>query len=157
MHIKANGSYDLPGFIGNELIGSMGEFVYLFMMISGFSMCCGYYNRIISNEIAVGEFYGKRYRKIWPYFAALCLLDFAISPSLESLYETFADLTLCFGLLPNANISVIGVGWFIGVVFKSISIRDSACREQLSAIVGKPVTTVVDPVLLIGQEGFDAN
>ena len=117
MHIKANGSYDLPGFIGNELIGSMGEFVYLFMMISGFSMCCGYYNRIISNEIAVGEFYGKRYRKIWPYFAALCLLDFAISPSLESLYETFADLTLCFGLLPNANISVIGVGWFIGVVF----------------------------------------
>mgnify|MGYP005790707793 FL=1 len=41
--------------------------------------------------------------------------------------------------------------------FKSISIRDSACREQLSAIVGKPVTTVVDPVLLIGQEGLTRN
>jgi peptidoglycan/LPS O-acetylase OafA/YrhL len=29
----------------------------------------------------------------------------------------FANLTLCFGLLPNANISVIGVGWFLGTVF----------------------------------------
>lgn len=41
--------------------------------------------------------------------------------------------------------------------FKAISIRDSACREQLSAIVGKPVTTVVDPVLLIGQDGLTRN
>jgi peptidoglycan/LPS O-acetylase OafA/YrhL len=44
-------------------------------------------------------------------------LDLIISPSKESLYEVFANLTLCFGLLPNAQISVIGVGWFLGVVF----------------------------------------
>lgn len=117
MHIKANGNYEIPGFICEKFIGSLGESVYLFMIISGFSMCCGYYNRIISNQITVGEFYGKRYKKIWPYFAVLCLLDFLISPSFKALYETFADLTLCFGLLPNANISVIGVGWFLGVVF----------------------------------------
>lgn len=117
MHIKANGNYLIPGFIGESFIGSLGEFVYLFMIISGFSMCCGYYERIINNQITVGEFYSKRYKKIWPYFAVLCLLDFIISPSLSALYETFADLTLCFGLLPNANISVIGVGWFLGIVF----------------------------------------
>ena len=29
----------------------------------------------------------------------------------------FANLTLCFGLIPNANITVIGVGWFLGTVF----------------------------------------
>lgn len=117
MHIKANGNYQIPGFISEGLIGSMGEFVFLFMIISGFSMCCGYYERIINNQITIGEFYSKRYKKIWPYFAVLCLLDFIIAPSLSALYETFADLTLCFGLLPNANISVIGVGWFLGVVF----------------------------------------
>lgn len=117
MHIKANGNYQIAGFISESLIGSMGEFVFLFMIISGFSMCCGYYERFINNQITIGDFYSKRYKKIWPYFSVLCLLDFIISPSLSALYETFADLTLCFGLLPNANISVIGVGWFLGVVF----------------------------------------
>lgn len=41
-----------------------------------------------------------------------------MSPSVASIYEGFADLTLLFGLLPNAGgISVIGVGWFLGLVF----------------------------------------
>lgn len=38
--------------------------------------------------------------------------------------------------------------------FNDISIRDSACRKQLSEIVEKKVTTVLDPVLLIGADGF---
>ncbi|OUP08475.1 polysaccharide pyruvyl transferase family protein [Collinsella sp. An2] len=38
--------------------------------------------------------------------------------------------------------------------FKAISIRDSACRSQLQEIVGKPVETVVDPVILLGKEGL---
>lgn len=45
------------------------------------------------------------------------MLDFAISPSKESLYEVLANLTLCFGLIPDHGISVIGVGWFLGLVF----------------------------------------
>lgn len=36
-------------------------------------------------------------------------------PGLPQLYEAFADLTLCFSLIPN--ISVIGVGWTLGVIF----------------------------------------
>lgn len=40
-----------------------------------------------------------------------------ISPSKESLFEVFANLTLCQGLLPNANISVIGVSWTLAVIF----------------------------------------
>jgi peptidoglycan/LPS O-acetylase OafA/YrhL len=87
------------------------------MVISGFSMCCGYYDKIMNNTVDFKQFYSKRYAKILPYFAFLCFLDLIISPSKESLYEVFANLTLCFGLLPDAQISVIGVGWFLGVVF----------------------------------------
>lgn len=41
--------------------------------------------------------------------------------------------------------------------FKAISIRDSACRSQLQRIVGKPVKTVVDPVILLGRDGLIEN
>lgn len=47
----------------------------------------------------------------------LVLLDFVIKPSKNSLFEVFANLTLCQGLLPNANISVIGVSWTLAVIF----------------------------------------
>lgn len=45
------------------------------------------------------------------------MLDFVISPSKSALYEIFANLTLCQGLLPNMNISVIGVSWTLAVIF----------------------------------------
>lgn len=117
MHVLANGKYELSGFVFSSIIPSFTNLVFLFMVISGFAMCCGYYDKIINNELSVGQFYGKRFIKVWPFFALLCLIDLAISPSVNSLYEVFANLTLCFGLLPNANISVIGVGWFLGLVF----------------------------------------
>lgn len=41
--------------------------------------------------------------------------------------------------------------------FKAISIRDRMCRDQLSQIVGKPVSTVVDPVVLLGRDGLLSN
>lgn len=100
-----------------RLIPSFTNLVFLFMMVSGFGMCCGYYQKIIDQKISVEDFYKKRYIKIWPYFALLCALDFVISPSKESLFEIFANLTLCQGLLPNAKISVIGVSWTLAVIF----------------------------------------
>ena len=86
-------------------------------MVSGFGMCCGYYQKIIDQKISMEDFYKKRYIKIWPYFALLCALDFVISPSKESMFEVFANLTLCQGWLPNAKISVIGVSWTLAVIF----------------------------------------
>lgn len=117
MHVRANSGYHIDGFVYNRLIPSFTDLVFLFMVISGFSMCCGYYDKLRQHQISYEEFYGKRYKKTWPYFALLCLLDLVVSPSITALYEVFANLTLCFGLLPNAAISVIGVGWFLGVVF----------------------------------------
>jgi peptidoglycan/LPS O-acetylase OafA/YrhL len=99
------------------MINNFGNLVILFMIISAFSMCCGYYEKIINNEISLTEFYKKRYCKILPFFGFLVILDLLLSHDMDSLWEAFADLTLCFSLLPNPDIEVIGVGWFLGVVF----------------------------------------
>ena len=107
MHIKANGGYNIPGFVSEKIIGSMGELVFLFMMISAFSMCCGYYQKIKERSITIESFYNKRFLRIFPFFAILCILDVTVSPNKESFYELFA----------NAHITVIGVGWFIGLIF----------------------------------------
>lgn len=117
MHILINGQYKVSGFVFDTFIKSLGNLVFLFMMISAFSMCCGYYSKILNCEISIEKFYGRRYQKMWPFFAILCVVDIIISPSRSAIYELFANLTLCFGLLPNANISVIGIGWFLGLIF----------------------------------------
>lgn len=117
MHVRANGQFNMEGFVFTQLIPSFAHLVFLFMMISAFGMCCGYYQEIVGQKISVEDFYKKRYIKIWPYFAFLCVLDFIISPSKESLIEVFANLTLCQGLLPNINISVIGVSWTLAIIF----------------------------------------
>ena len=117
MHVLANGEYGIGGFVFERLIPSFTNLVFLFMMVSGFGMCCGYHQKIIDQKISVEDFYKKRYIKIWPYFALLCALDFVISPSKESLFEVFANLTLCQGLLPNMRIEVIGVSWTLAVIF----------------------------------------
>lgn len=117
MHVLANGMYCDPIITVSAIIRQFAKLVFLFMIISAFSMCCGYYDRILDSKIDIRSFYKNRFARIWPVFAVLCLLDMVISPSLESLYELFANLTLCFGLLPNNSITVIGVGWFLGIVF----------------------------------------
>lgn len=72
----------------------------------------------MKQTISLSDFYAKRFKKILPFFGVLVLIDVVLSPSRAALYEAFADLTLLFGFLPNAgNISVIGVGWFLGLVF----------------------------------------
>lgn len=116
MHIKENNTYEISGFLYNSIIASFTNFVFLFMVISAFGMCCGYFEKMLNNQISLESFYVKRYRKILPFFALLVLLDVVISPSKKALIEGIADITLLFGLFPN-NISVIGVGWFLGLIF----------------------------------------
>ena len=118
MHIRANTNYKIAGLIYNTVIPSFTNFTFLFMTISAFGMCCGYYKKMLDHQLDLSQFYGRRFRKILPFFALLVLLDVVLSPSRQALYEAFADVTLLFGFLPNAgNISVIGVGWFLGLVF----------------------------------------
>lgn len=118
MHILANISVKpSENYCTQTLIPFFTDFTLLFMLVSAFSMCCGYYQRIKEGSISPNSFYKKRYLRILPFFAFLCLLDFLIEPSVETFYQVYANLTLCFGLLPAHNITVIGVGWFLGIVF----------------------------------------
>lgn len=136
MHYLANINSDTINILKNDAPMLYGEiipfftmFVYMFFTVSAFSMCCGYFDKFKMKKIGDEEhvnlysgfdtekFYSKRYTRIWPFFALLVCIDVIMKPSLSELYQAFADLTLAFNLLPNPDISVIGVGWFLGVVF----------------------------------------
>lgn len=116
MHIKSNNQYQINGFIYEKMISSFTNFVFLFMTISAFGMCCGYFEKVMSGKVDFTDFYKKRYLKILPFFSFLVLIDLLMNFSKESLYESIADISLTFGLFPN-SISVIGVGWFLGLIF----------------------------------------
>lgn len=137
MHVQANVPIFPKGnYIYDTIIPSFTDFVYLFFMVSAFALCCGYYEKFKTGKVSLNDFYSKRYKRILPFFFILISLTIVIphSPNkfaltnqlanssgfssfVESLFEGFADLTLCYALLPNPHISVVGVGWFLGVIF----------------------------------------
>lgn len=109
MHINANVNYELDNEVLNMVINSFTQFVYLFMIVSSFSMCCGYYEKIKNNQITMNDFYKKRFKKILPFFAFLVIINTLLERTVTSVYEGFADVTLLFGLLPVNGLSAIGV------------------------------------------------
>lgn len=140
MHVRATIDVNMTGnFLYNKIIPVMSDFVFLFMMVSAFSLCCGYYESFKSGTVSLNEFYKKRYSRILPFFTILVLLSIAIphspnkaavakaatnilgssglSPFVEKVIEGVSELTLGYGLLPNPSMSIMGVGWFLGVIF----------------------------------------
>ncbi len=127
MHVLQTASYTFkPGLVSDLAyiyLYNSYVFVELFFMISGFSLCCGYYERIKNNKMNINDFYSKRYTRILPFFAILVCLDllatflFGSGITMSVLYEAYANFTLLFGFLPMVDISVIGVGWTLGVIF----------------------------------------
>lgn len=116
MHIDANSAFYINNNI-SIIISSWDTLVYLFLMISGFGMFCGYYEKIKTSSVDLRIFYNKRISKIAPFFVFLIILDLINDFNLSSLYQAIIESTLLFGLLPNNNLNVIGVGWTIGVIF----------------------------------------
>lgn len=117
MHVLSFGTFGITGFVYERIIPSFTHFTALFMMVSAFSMCCGYYEKFQTGNVSIEDFYKKRIKRIWPFFALFCTIELIVNHDLNSLYEWFADITLVFGLIPNHGISVVGVGWFIGTIF----------------------------------------
>jgi len=118
MHIEANMNCEWSdNFITNNLIPIFTDFVYLFMIISAFGMCCGYYDKTKQGKMIPNIFYSKRYKRLLPFFALLVMINVIMDHNVNAIYEGFADLTMCFNLLPNPDIKVIGVGWYLGLVF----------------------------------------
>lgn len=87
------------------------------MMISGFGMCNGYYQKLKSGCYNLNSFYLKRYKKILPFFALLVLLNCIIDLKVDNIMEGLMELTMLFGFLPNNTLSVIGVAWTLGAIF----------------------------------------
>lgn len=116
IHMKAQNNYQIKGYFYNNFLPLSTYVVMLFMTISAFGLCCGYHKKILDNKIDFSTFYKKRVQKILPFFGLLVLIDVISEHSIKALYEGFADLTLVFGFT-NKNLSVIGVGWFIGIIF----------------------------------------
>ena len=80
-------------------------------------MCNGYYQKLKSGQYDLNKFYGKRYRKLLPFFSVLLIIGCVVDFSLQSIYEAAIEMTMLFGLLPNNNLHVIGVAWTLGVIF----------------------------------------
>ena len=59
----------------------------------------------------------NKVKSVLPFFALMVIISLAKDHDYKALCESFANLTLCFNLLPNPSIETIGVGWFIGTVF----------------------------------------
>lgn len=116
MHVASNNKYNIGGFAYDTLIPSFTDFVFLFMAVSAFGMCSGYYNKVLSGEVNWTTFYKKRYAKILPFFLFLIIIDLIMGFSKAALFEGLTEVTLLHGFIPS-SLLVIGVGWFLGVVF----------------------------------------
>ena len=118
MHVLANIIVKpSSNYVTDTIIPYFTNFTLLFMVISAFSVCCGYYDRVKNGQIRPNEFYSKRYKRLLPFFALMVIISVILDHNYKAICEGFADLTLCFNLLPNPHIETIGVGWFIGTVF----------------------------------------
>ena len=118
MHVLANVVVKPnENFLTDVIIPFFTNFTLLFMVVSAFSVCCGYYDRVKNGTMRPNDFYKKRYRRLLPFFALMVIISLAKDHDYKALCESFANLTLCFNLLPNPSIETIGVGWFIGTVF----------------------------------------
>ena len=126
MHIQANNTYHLSGFIAEKMIPSFTDFTFLFMTISAFGMCVGYYQKVKDGKVHWGDFYKKRYMKVLPFFEVVVLMDIVFSHDLTSIIEAVPNLTLTRGFFPN-DIEQIGVAWFLGLVFVFYTIFPLFC------------------------------
>ncbi len=116
MHIMANFDRALNAQYLEHVVGQFGNFVFLFMIISSFGMCCGYFEKIRCKQIDMTTFYSKRIKKILPFFIILIVAETLINFDIPSVIEGFANSTMLFNFLQK-DITVIGVGWFLGLVF----------------------------------------
>ena len=105
------------GLLTEKIIPSFDYLVYLFMIISGFGMCNGYYQKLKDGNYDLNKFYSRRYKKTVPFFSILIIMNCILEFNRESIFEGLMEITMLFGFLPNNSLSVIGVAWTLGAIF----------------------------------------
>ena len=116
-HVKANTNFNGGGVLTERLIPSFDYLVYLFMIISGFGMCNGYYQKLKDGNYDLNKFYSRRYKKTVPFFSILIIVNCILEFNRENIFEGLMEITMLFGFLPNNSLSVIGVAWTLGAIF----------------------------------------
>lgn len=105
------------GVLTERIIPSFDYLVYLFMIISGFGMCNGYYQKLKDGNYDLNKFYSRRYKKTVPFFSILIIVNCILEFNRENIFEGLMEITMLFGFLPNNSLSVIGVAWTLGAIF----------------------------------------
>lgn len=105
------------GVLTERIIPSFDYLVYLFMIISGFGMCNGYYQKLKDGNYDLNKFYSRRYKKTVPFFSILIVVNCILEFNRENIFEGLMEITMLFGFLPNNSLSVIGVAWTLGAIF----------------------------------------
>ena len=116
-HVKANTNFNGGGYWSERIIPSFDYLVYLFMIISGFGMCNGYYQKLKDGNYDLNKFYSRRYKKAVPFFSILIIVNCILEFNRENIFEGLMEITMLFGFLPNNSLSVIGVAWTLGAIF----------------------------------------
>ncbi len=117
MHVSSNMDHPLSSAMLTNIIASMTHFVKLFLVLSGFGMCCGYYDKFKVGDYNLDTFYLRRFSKNFPFFAILVLIDVVVNLKNVLWRDVFASLTMAYNLLPTHQMSIVGVGWTLGVIF----------------------------------------
>ena len=117
MHVSANMGHPLTSIFTTNIIGTMTHFVKLFLILSGFGMCCGYYVKFKEGKADIEKFYKRRFSKNMPFFVLLVFIDTLVSIRGVIWRDVFASLTMAFNLMPTHDMSIVGVGWTLGAIF----------------------------------------
>ena len=128
-HVKANTNFNGGGVLTERIIPSFDYLVYLFMIISGFGMCNGYYQKLKDGNYDLNKFYSRRYKKTVPFFSILIIVNCILEFNRENIFEGLMEITMLFGFLPNNSLSVIGVAWTLGAIFAFYLYRADTCLE----------------------------
>ena len=143
MHVLANSFFELNDtFV--SIVSSFSVFIELFFILSGFGMCYGYYDKIKKGQVDFNIFYKNRYVRILPFFVCLLVIDFCISfQGVSTIIDAFSESTLLFCFIPYFSTSLVGVGWFLGVIFAFYCIFPFFCytiwtkrRAWVSLVIG---------------------
>lgn len=78
MHVCAM-SDSVGGMPGSFHVEQWGDFVFLLMLLSSFSMCCGYKDKLLNGDINIIHFYKRRVMRIFPFlvlwYVLICFLN----------------------------------------------------------------------------------
>lgn len=119
MHVYVLGSFAFNNSYVDLIVRHLSCFVELFFLLSGFSISCGYFDRILNGSFNdIKKYYISRFIKIVPLFLIINLIEMVLTFEFpQSLVYVFSNMTMLFGFMSNAAMPVASLGWTLGVIF----------------------------------------